>query len=256
SGDERGEGGGHFRVRHHRGGGKHCEEAGPPRKGAGRSQQRGRHHAPTRAPPRTAKPPRGGCHGDDVSCVRAPADSRAAPEPSERRRLQQASPRLWRMAQAAAAPCPAGAATPQPGRRPRGRPRIRTELELEQRRKAWYRQRYLRSVYLGRQSERWRRVRQQLGHGKDEQTARALLDSFTERNRSGCTGKCICFQTPLPSSASNSSLKIQHSVIQHHGAGMVFVHLTQCCPCSAKCLSVCDRREWRGIHTVSEPGSV
>ncbi|XP_072106426.1 uncharacterized protein, partial [Mobula birostris] len=150
---------------------------------------------PTSPRPRP-QPPRGGRHGDDVGCVRAPAESRAAPEPSERRRLQQASPRLWRMAQAAAAPCPAGTANPQPGRRPRGRPRIRTELELEQRRKAWYRQRYLRSVYLGRQSERWRRVRQQLGHGKDEQTARALLDSFTERSRSGCSGKHVRFHPP------------------------------------------------------------
>eukprot|EP00061_Rhincodon_typus_P000688 g12455.t1 len=69
-----------------------------------------------------------------------------------------------------------GAGPAEPGKRRRGRPRIRTELELEQRRKAWYRRRYLCSVYLGQQCERWKRVHHQLGHNKDEQTAQSLLD--------------------------------------------------------------------------------
>ncbi|XP_078393044.1 uncharacterized protein LOC144676522 [Cetorhinus maximus] len=88
-------------------------------------------------------------------------------------------------------PAPPPPQPPAPGKRRRGRPRIRTELELEQRRKAWYRQRYLCSVYLGQQSERWKRVRQQLGHHKDEQTAQSLLDSFSARSRGSCSGK-VC----------------------------------------------------------------
>uniref|UniRef100_UPI00398F083D claudin domain-containing protein 1-like n=1 Tax=Pristiophorus japonicus TaxID=55135 RepID=UPI00398F083D len=81
-------------------------------------------------------------------------------------------------------PTPAPAPLPPPAKRRRGRPRIRTELELEQRRKAWYRQRYLRSVYLGQQSERWKRLRQQLGHEVEPHTvcvSFTLQEQFTPK---------------------------------------------------------------------------
>ncbi|XP_048476738.1 E3 ubiquitin-protein ligase ZFP91-like isoform X2 [Rhincodon typus] len=75
------------------------------------------------------------------------------------------------------------------GKRCRGRPKVRTEQERRERKRQWHRNRCQRSVYLGLESERWKDLRSQLGHQRDEETAGLLLDCFTARSRGSCSGK-------------------------------------------------------------------